>query len=47
MTARNPLPSGLIDKLLADHKKLGSFIGEEGLLTQLTGPSTNKPSMPK
>ena len=36
MTTPKPLPSGLIDSLLADYKKPEDLIGEHGLLKQLT-----------
>ena len=36
MTAPKPLPTGLIDSLLADYKKPEDLIGEHGLLKQLT-----------
>jgi putative transposase len=36
MTTPKPLPTGLIDSLLADYKKLEDLIGEHGLLKQLT-----------
>ena len=36
MTTPKPLPTGLIDSLLADYKKPEDLIGEHGLLKQLT-----------
>ena len=36
MTTPKPLPTGLIDSLLADYKKPEDLIGENGLLKQLT-----------
>lgn len=47
MAARKPLPVDLIDALLADYKKPDDLICEEGLLKQLTKPSSNEPSMPR
>ncbi len=36
MATPKPLPTGLIDSLLADYKKPEDLIGEHGLLKQLT-----------